>query len=176
MRTTYLLAVAGWIGFTACELPTRAGVSSPPATVEVGEAAKPGMTPAEVLDDWHEAASVADQGRYLAHFAPDAVFLGTDATERWTLEEFSEYVKKYFPQGGWTYRPHDRFVMFSEDGEMAWFDEALTNDSYGELRGAGVLKNIDGEWKIVHYNMTFTIPNDVARDVIDVVNGAASED
>lgn len=134
------------------------------------------MTPSEVLDDWHDAASKADQDRYLAHFAPDAVFLGTDATERWTLDEFTEYVEKYFPQGGWTYLPHDRFVMFSEDGKMAWFDEALTNESYGELRGAGVLQALEGEWKIVHYNMTFTIPNEVARDVIDVVNGSASGD
>ena len=35
---------------------------------------------AAVLDDWHAAAAVADEARYFAHFAPDSVFLGTDAT------------------------------------------------------------------------------------------------
>ena len=60
------------------------------------------------LDDWHAAAAEADEERYLAHFAPEAVFLGTDASERWTLAEFTEYVRTYFPRGGWTYRPHDR--------------------------------------------------------------------
>ncbi|MEM9802988.1 MAG: hypothetical protein AAGA20_21875, partial [Planctomycetota bacterium] len=34
---------------------------------------------ARVLDDWHEAAAVGDRDRYIGHFAPDAVFLGTDA-------------------------------------------------------------------------------------------------
>ena len=36
---------------------------------------------AAVLDNWHQAASVADEARYLGHFAPDGVFMGTDATE-----------------------------------------------------------------------------------------------
>ena len=37
-------------------------------------------------------------------------------SERWTLEELTEYVREYFPRGGWTYLPHDRNVMRSEDG------------------------------------------------------------
>src|SRR6266545_7462239 len=36
---------------------------------------------AAMLDDWHAAAAAADEARYFAHFATDAVFLGTDATE-----------------------------------------------------------------------------------------------
>jgi hypothetical protein len=48
-----------------------------------------GQTPqqkiAAVLDDWHQAASVADEARYFGYFAPNGVFMGTDATERWTV-------------------------------------------------------------------------------------------
>lgn len=129
------------------------------------------LSPEAVLDDWHAAAAEADEARYLGHFAPDAVFLGTDASERWTLEEFTEYVREYFPRGGWTYLPHDRHVMRSDDGRLAWFDEGLTHGSYGELRGTGVLRLVDGLWRLAHYNMTFTIPNDVAREVVRVVAG-----
>jgi hypothetical protein len=33
-----------------------------------------------MLDDWHQAASVADESRYFGHFALNGVFMGTDAT------------------------------------------------------------------------------------------------
>lgn len=124
---------------------------------------------AAVLDDWHAAASEADGPRYLGHFAPRAVFMGTDATERWTLSEFTGYVRGRFALAGWTYHPHDRFVSFSDDGRVAWFDEALTHGSYGELRGTGVLRKDDGVWRIAHYNLTFTIPNKIATEVVQVV-------
>ena len=52
-----------------------------------------GQTPAQqigaVLDDWHQAASVADEARYFGHFAPNGVFMGTDATERWTAAQYN---------------------------------------------------------------------------------------
>ena len=51
------------------------------------------------LDALHVAASKADGERYFALFAPDAVFLGTDATERWTLEEFKNYAGERFKTG-----------------------------------------------------------------------------
>ena len=127
-----------------------------------------------VLDDWHAAAAEADEARYLGHFAPEARFLGTDAGERWPIEEFRAYVHEHFPQGGWTYHPHDRVVVLSRDGLIAWFDEELTNAGYGELRGTGALRRQGGVWRITHYSMTFTIPNAVARDVVDLVREAAA--
>jgi hypothetical protein len=37
-------------------------------------------------------------------FAPDGIFIGTDATERWTVAEFKAYAKPHFDKGrGWTY-------------------------------------------------------------------------
>lgn len=122
-----------------------------------------------VVDDWHAAAAQADQARYLKHFSADAVFMGTDGSERWTLEQFTQYVQKHFPAGGWTYRPHDRQVALSADGTLAWFDEKLANKGYGELRGTGVLRMEEGTWRIAHYSMTFTIPNGVSREVVGVI-------
>ena len=125
-------------------------------------------TPGDVLDDFHDAASKADEERYLGHFAPDGVFLGTDATERWTVEEFRKYVHPHFSKGkGWTYTARDRHVEIM--GDFAWFDEILDNKSYGELRGSGALRWIDGHWKILQYNLTFLVPNDKAEGVVDLI-------
>lgn len=120
-----------------------------------------------VLDDWHLAASEVDAARYLSHLSADARFLGTDAGERWDRETFVSYVNHYFvgEQRGWTYLPRDRHVELSPDGSMAWFDELLDNDGYGELRGTGVLRREGAVWRITQYSMTFTVPNDVGREV-----------
>ena len=120
-----------------------------------------------VLDDWHQAAAVASESGYLTPFADNAVFLGTDASERWSLREFREYVHPYFEAGrGWRYHPFDRHIMFSQDGDLAWFDERLDNAKYGELRGSGVLQ-WDGErWRLQHYNMSFPIPNELTLQVV----------
>ena len=144
---------------------TWAVSDAPPTT-----GANPEEAIALVLDDWHAAAAAADEQRYFAHFTPRGVFLGTDATERWTVAEFREYAHPHFAAGrGWAYVPRDRHVMLSENGLLAWIDEKLTNEKYGELRGTGVLRKIDGEWKVAHYSLTFTIPNERALEVVGVL-------
>ena len=121
---------------------------------------------AAVLDDFHAAASQADGARYFAHFATDGVFIGTDASERWTVTEFRAYAEPYFSKGkGWTYTPRDRHIATAKDGQTAWFDEKLTNEKYGECRGSGVLVREAGAWKIAQYNLTVPVPNDMLADV-----------
>jgi uncharacterized protein (TIGR02246 family) len=79
-----------------------------------------------VLDDWHRAAAAADEARYFNHFTADAVFMGTDATERWTRDEFRAWAKPHFAKGkAWDFRAARRGVAFSRDGSVAWFDEDL---------------------------------------------------
>jgi len=120
-----------------------------------------------VLDALHEAASRADGEHYFALFAPDAVFLGTDATERWSIEQFKAYAAPYFARGqGWTYVPVERHVAVSARGDVAWFDERLTNGKYGEVRGSGVLVRLAEQWRIAQYNLSLPIPNDLAADFV----------
>jgi len=131
---------------------------------------------AAALDDFHDAASKADGARYFAHFAPDAVFLGTDATERWTLAEFRAFAEPYFSKGrGWTYTPKERHVTIGPDGSTAWFDEILWNEKYGTCRGSGVLLKIDGAWRIAQYNLSIPIPNDLAGDITERIRKATAE-
>lgn len=125
-----------------------------------------------VLDDWHSAAAVADEARYFRHAAPDFVFLGTDASERWDLAAFRAFAHPYFAKGkAWTFTPRERHVDFAPGGDVAWFDEKLDSASYGDTRGSGVLRHIAGEWKIAQYNLTIPIPNELADEVVAKIRG-----
>jgi len=126
-----------------------------------------------VLDAFHSAAAAADEERYFAQLAPDAVFLGTDATERWTVQQFREYVHPHFSAGrGWSYEAVERHVMLSADETLAWFDENLRNAKYGVVRGTGVLRRGEAGWRIAHYSLTFLVPNEAAAAVVAVIRGA----
>ena len=127
-------------------------------------------TIAQVLDDFHEAAARADEDRYFSHFAPEGVFLGTDGSELGDVAEFRAYAHPHFAKGtGWTYRATTRHIQLSPDGTVAWFDEVLANESYGPCRGTGVLRRINGNWKIAQYNLTIPIPNDLAQTVVGLI-------
>ena len=111
-----------------------------------------------VLDSWHKAAANADFDAYFGLMTPDGVFLGTDATENWQNEAFKAFSKPYFDKGkAWSFTAVDRNIYV--DGNVAWFDEVL--DTQMELcRGSGVLKLVDGNWKIAHYVLSILVPNE----------------
>jgi ketosteroid isomerase-like protein len=120
---------------------------------------------AAVLDDWHAAAAAADEARYFGHFTPDAVFLGTDSTERWNVQEFRRYAHPYFAKGkAWSFKAVNRHVSFSPDRSVAWFDELLNTPNLGPARGSGVLMRLGGVWKIAHYDLSVPIPNALMKE------------
>lgn len=152
------LVVSGLLVFTGC---ARA-LAPAPAPVTSAETPSPAIS--RVLDDWHDAAAKADEERYFGHFAPGAVFLGTDATERWTLPQFRAYAHPHFAKGkAWSFRATRRDITFT--GDVAWFDEDLETPNMGPARGSGVLLREAGTWKIVHYNLALTIPNERMKEV-----------
>ena len=139
---------------SASPIPIAAQNSAPVAAIN------------HTLDQLHDAASKADGGRYFKLFTDDAVYIGTDAAERWTIKEFRAYAEPYFAKGtGWTYKPRSRHVIVADIpcGCVAWFDELLDSQSYGTSRGTGVLVLQNGSWKISQYALTFPIPNDLAK-------------
>jgi hypothetical protein len=122
----------------------------------------------ELLDDWHDAAAKADETRYFGHFAPEAVFLGTDASERWNLGEFRAFAHPFFAKGkAWTFVPSSRKVTILPGGRVAWFDELLGSAHYGTCRGSGVARLVEGSWKISHYDLSIPIPNGLADEVVE---------
>ncbi len=123
-----------------------------------------------VLDALHGAAASADEDVYFDLFTPEAIFLGTDGTERWTMAEFRAFAEPYFQrESAWVYRVLDRHVTLDPGGAVAWFDERLWNDRLGETRGSGVLRRVGGAWKIEQYNLTMLIPNERADEVARLV-------
>lgn len=123
-----------------------------------------------VLDQYHLAAAQADGEKYFNLMTDEAVFLGTDKTERWTKEQFLQFAMPYFNQGkGWTYVPQKRHVTVMSSGTVAFFDEVLENKKYGICRGSGVLVNTDSGWRISQYNLTILVPNGVADKVIEQI-------
>ncbi len=123
-----------------------------------------------VLTALHTAASEANGELYFSLFTDDAVFMGTDATERWSVDDFKAFAEPYFSKGrGWTYTKTERNIFFSADGKTAWFDEMLSNENYGTCRGTGVLVLSDRGWRFTQYNLTIPIPNDLARDFAEEI-------
>ena len=164
-----LLALSG------AGIPGQIHAPGAPAALLAQEASDTAAVSA-VLDDFHDAASAADFQRYFGHFAPGAVFLGTDATERWTLDEFRDFARPYFEAGrGWTYVATERHVDLSPDGRTAWFDELLDNESLGVTRGTGVLVRLDGAWKVAQYHLAIPIPNAIAGEVVEMIRELPEE-
>jgi uncharacterized protein (TIGR02246 family) len=137
----------------------------------------PGPAEAEiaaVLDRLNAASTAADGPAYFGLFTPDARFIGTDASERWSLAEFRAYAEPYFARGrGWTYTATARDITIApiDCRCIAWFDESLSNASYGQTRGSGVLRLTDDGWKIEQYVLSFAVPNDSADAVVAVIRG-----
>lgn len=121
-----------------------------------------------VLDQLHHLASVGDFEAYFDLYTADAIFMGTDATERWTIDDFKGYARPAFADGsGWSYESTERHIYLAPGGSAAWFDERLQNASFGETRGTGVLvRGNDGRWRITQYNLAIPVPNDLARDFV----------
>ncbi len=122
----------------------------------------------QLLDDWHKAAGKAQFDNYFSAMAEDAIYIGTDATENWNLTQFKAFSKPYFDRGkAWNFTPLERHLYFSKDGNLCWFDELL--DTQMKIcRGSGILRKQNGQWKIVHYVLSMTVPNDNADEVVKV--------
>lgn len=122
----------------------------------------------KMLDDWHLNASQTNFDAYFKAMTAEGVFVGTDAAEVWSKDEFKAFSKPYFDKGSaWSFTAVDRNIYFSPSGELAWFDELL--DTWmGVCRGSGVLKKVDNSWLIEHYVLSLTVPNDNIGDVIEI--------
>ena len=120
--------------------------------------------PDVLLNGLHLDAHKGNFESYFDRYSTDAVFLGTDKTERWTIEEFKAYAKPAFSDGhGWTYSLIER--NWEGNGNIRWFDEILLNEKLGHCRGTGVIELINGDWKISHYALTMLVPNSIAAEV-----------
>jgi len=118
------------------------------------------------LDQWHLAASNADFDAYFNLMTDDAIFIGTDATENWELNDFKSFSKPYFDRGkAWSFTAIERHIFLNEAKDLAWFDELLSTQMK-ICRGSGVLKKVNGNWKIAHYVLSIAVPNENVSELV----------
>jgi ketosteroid isomerase-like protein len=121
-----------------------------------------------MLDGWHKAAAEAKYNDYFNFMTEDAIFIGTDATENWNKTEFQAFAKPFFDKGkAWNFTVVERHTYFDKTGEVAWFDELLSTQMK-ICRGSGVLVKIGEQWKIKHYVLSMTVPNDNVEEVVKI--------
>ncbi|PMG41894.1 nuclear transport factor 2 family protein [Shewanella sp. 10N.286.52.B9] len=117
-----------------------------------------------ILDQLHQNASQANWDSYFSLYHQQAVFLGTDATERWDMQQFAGYAR---PTDGWHYEVSSRQLLQFDNTIV--FDELLESASYGLCRGTGALQLTDDGWKIIQYHLSIAVPNDNAKAVARLI-------
>lgn len=123
-----------------------------------------------LINQWHKDAAITNGDSYFELMTDDAIYIGTDDTEHWTKEQFQSFSMPYFDAGkAWSFTATERNVFFSTDKKVAWFDELL--DTWmGVCRGSGVMEKLHGKWKLKHYHLAVTVPNDDINEVIKVIS------
>ena len=120
------------------------------------------------LDAWHKAAGEAKFDLYFGMMTPDAIFIGTDATENWNRKAFEAFAKPYFDKGkAWNFSALERNIYIDTKGKIAWFDELL-NTQMKICRGSGVRVKIGQNWKVQQYVLSMAIPNDNTKEVVKI--------
>ena len=121
-----------------------------------------------MLDSFNRAAATANYKAYFDFYTDDAIFTGTDATERWDKKAFMAWAKPFFDRGkAWNFTAIERHIYFDNTGKVAWFDELL-NTQMKICRGSGVLVKQGKDWKLKQYILSTTVPNEKLDKVIEI--------
>ncbi|HMU09447.1 MAG TPA: nuclear transport factor 2 family protein [Ferruginibacter sp.] len=146
------------LAYTACSSPENKPAVIDTATEKTQISA--------MLDSFNRAAAKADYKAYFDFYTEDAIFTGTDATERWDKKQFMVWAKPFFDRGkAWSFTSIERNIYFDKTGNLAWFDELL-NTQMKICRGSGVVVKQGNAWKVNQYILSTTIPNDQLDSVI----------
>ena len=122
----------------------------------------------KIVNSWHKAAAEANFEGYFGVMDSVSVFIGTDASENWNKNKFQAFSKPYFDKGkAWDFETLERNIYVNSSGEFVWFDELLRT-WMGTCRGSGVLEKIENSWKIKHYVLSVSIPNEDINRVITI--------
>ncbi len=121
-----------------------------------------------ILDQWHKDVANSDFEAYFSKMSNNSIFIGTDASENWTVQRFKEFAKPHFDKKKtWDFTSLQRSVYFNSTEDIAWFDEVL--DTWmGVCRGSGVLSKKNNTWKIEHYVLSIVVPNEDVSKVVDI--------
>lgn len=123
----------------------------------------------KVIDAWHHAAAVGDSATFFGLMTEDAVYLGTDLSERWDRTSMARDLGKYFRgRKAWHFEPFDRHYYDLKDKNKVMFDESLKT-WMGPCRATGVLARVNGKWRIAYYNLSVAVPNQYIKEYIKLL-------
>ncbi len=133
----------------------------------------------QLLSAWHQKAALADSS-FFDDLSENAVYIGTDAGERWSKKDFMRYAMPYFRRGkAWNFKAAERNIILHPSGQSAWADELL--DTWmGPCRATALLLKSKKGWKIVHYQLSVAVPNELMKEYLtlnerkDSLNASAS--
>jgi len=122
-----------------------------------------------MITAWHQAATDADADAFFGAMSEDGVYIGTDKSERWLRDELRKWAKDAFDRDtAWEFKAIDRVITIAPDQRHAWWDETL-NTWMGVCRSTGILKHTPQGWKITHYQLSVTVPNEKIEDFKELV-------
>lgn len=122
----------------------------------------------DFISKWHKAAATADEDTFFGSMTEDAIYIGTDTTERWVRDTFKKWSAFAFNRDvAWDFTATQRNITFSSDGNTAWWDELLST-WMGPCRATGILVDTPKGWKIRHYQLSVTVPNDLIKPFIEL--------
>lgn len=124
------------------------------------------------MEDWYadatavlvghlEAVASKDVQQLRLFFHPEALFFGTDDSERWTTDDLAKLLVE--SEAGWDMREClKREVRYISPACVSFF-EVVRHLKYGLFRGSGiVVKDDEGQWMIRHYVLSYSVPNKLA--------------
>ncbi|MEO7209301.1 MAG: nuclear transport factor 2 family protein [Chitinophagaceae bacterium] len=151
--------------FTTCIYSCQQSAKPPGGSTDILNEQK---AIAAMLDSFNTAAANADYTTYFNFYTDDAIFTGTDATERWNKQEYMAWAKPYFDKKTtWHFTALERHIYFDKTGNLAWFDELL-NTQMKICRGSGVVVKQGDAWKVQQYILSTTIPNELIDSVTKI--------
>jgi len=154
----------GWQILQVTDTRTRVGCrEGQPVPFEVMQAHL-----GSLISRWHRAAATADEDTFFGLMTPDAIYIGTDTTERWERDSLRAWSVSAFERPvAWDFTATQRHITLSSDGNTAWWDEVLTT-WMGPCRATGILVDTPEGWKIRHYQLSVTVPNDLIKPFIEL--------
>ena len=124
----------------------------------------------QLISNWHQSAANANLDEYMNLMDSSFIYVGTDATEKWSKKEFALFCKPYFDKKKtWDFKSLDRTINISSNQNTAWFYEILETHM-GTCRGSGILKLYNQQWKLKQYVLSLAIPNEDMNKVKQVIH------
>ena len=141
-------------------------------------------TPEQLLDSLLSGAKESSMRHYFGCFSENGYFLGTDATERWSVTQFMDFAEPFFASGdGWVYSlvagtRHITYFPSKEAPDFCTFDEMLDSKEFSKARSTGslVYDKKNNCWLVAQVHLTFPIPNDLAHTVCNLVKKFSASD